>query len=97
MRSDLSPRKERGEVRKELDFEAGAVLPRKRGEVKCRHNARLESLPRLMRGHPGARFALGGGDLGIRHLLGDLAAHGSGIDAALQRGEIEPFMRGDQI
>jgi hypothetical protein len=36
-----------------------------------------------MRGHPGPRFALCGGDFGIRHHRGDLAAHGDRIRASL--------------
>lgn len=50
-----------------------------------------------MRRHPGAGFALGGGDFDFRHHLGDLAAHLNGIGAAFHGGEIEPLVRGDQI
>ena len=51
----------------------------------------------LMRGHPGTRFALRGGDFRIRHHRGDLAAHRDGIRASLQGCEIEPFVGRDEI
>ena len=50
-----------------------------------------------MRGHPGARFALCGGDFGVRHHRGDFAAHGDRIRASLQRGEVEPFVGRDEV
>src|SRR3954451_19175176 len=50
-----------------------------------------------VRRHPGARFAERGGDFALTHLLGDLAAERDRIRAALQRGKIEPFVRGDEI
>ena len=50
-----------------------------------------------MRGDPGAGLALRQGDLDLGHQLGDLAAQLDGFHAALQGGEVEPFMRGDEI
>ena len=50
-----------------------------------------------MRRHPGTGFALRGGDFRIRHHRGDLAAHGDGIRASLQRGKIEPFVSRDEF
>jgi hypothetical protein len=51
----------------------------------------------LVRSHPGARLAECGGDFALAHLLGDLATKRDRIQAALQGGEVEPFVRGDQI
>jgi len=51
----------------------------------------------LVRGYPGSGLALGGGDLEFGHHLGDLAAQLDGIAAALEGGEVEPFMRGNEI
>jgi hypothetical protein len=50
-----------------------------------------------MRRHPGAGFALCHGDFDIRHQFRHLTALGDGIDPALERGKVEPFVRGDQI
>src|SRR5690348_1036395 len=51
----------------------------------------------LVRGHPGTRLALCRGDLDLRHLLGDLAAHGDRVSAPFQRCKIEPFVCSDEI
>jgi hypothetical protein len=40
---------------------------------------------------------LGGGNLAIRHHLGDFASQGDRVDAAFPRRQIEPFMRSDEI
>jgi len=46
---------------------------------------------------PRPRLALRGRDLGVRHLPGDFLAQRHGVLAALQRGEVEPFMCGDEV
>src|SRR5437868_2005580 len=51
----------------------------------------------LVRRHPGARLAERGGDFALAHLLGDLAAERDRVRAALERGQVEPFVRGDEI
>jgi len=50
-----------------------------------------------VRGDPRPRLALRGRDLGLRHLTGDFLAQRHGVLAALQGGEVEPFVRGDEI
>src|ERR1700759_331743 len=50
-----------------------------------------------MRGHPRPRVTLRSGDLGLRHLAGHFLAQSNGVLAALQRGEVEPFVRGDKV
>src|SRR5690242_10866170 len=46
----------------------------------------------LLRLEPGPRRTLGGGDLGLRHLLGDLAPQPDRLGAAAHGGEIEPLV-----
>src|SRR6185503_6352099 len=48
-------------------------------------------------GEPGAGLALGFGDLAGGHLLGDLGAAFLAAAAAAQGGEVEPFVRLDEI
>src|SRR3954470_7257936 len=57
--------------------------------------SRPPSYPRL--GEPGAGLALGLGDLPRAHFLGDLGAAGLAFEAAVQGGEVEPFMRLDEV
>ena len=51
----------------------------------------------LRRDHPGARLALGLGNLAGGHFLGDLRAHRLAFLATAQGGQVEPFMRFDKI
>src|SRR4051795_12023298 len=51
--------------------------------------------PRL--GEPGAGLALGFGDLARAHLLGDLGAAHLTFVAAVQGGEVEPFVGLDEV
>src|SRR5271165_3038331 len=52
---------------------------------------------RSVRRDPGAGIALGAGDLFVRHLLGDLAAKRDRIAPALERRQVEPLMRSDEV
>ena len=76
---------------------AERTLKRRLNAAGARYFDTEKPRPGLIRGHPGAGFALCGRDLDIGHHLGDLAAHGDRIRASLQGGEIEPFVGGDQI
>ncbi|GCC46523.1 hypothetical protein chiPu_0030359, partial [Chiloscyllium punctatum] len=51
----------------------------------------------LMRRHPGAGFALGSRDLDIGHLLGDFAAVRDRVGTSLERRQVEPFVRRDEV
>src|SRR5205814_7400625 len=62
-----------------------------------RKNAGPDAILRSVGGDPRPRLALRGRDLDVRHLPGDFLAQRHGVLAALQRGEVEPFMRGDEI
>ena len=46
---------------------------------------------------PIARGALGAADLGVGHLLGDLAPQAGGIGVPAHGGDVEPLVRLDQI
>ena len=54
-------------------------------------------LQRMRAGLPGARFALGGCDFVGGHLSGNFLAQRDSVHPALQRGQIEPLMGGNQI
>lgn len=51
----------------------------------------------LVRGDPRSRITLRSGDLALRHLAGHFLAQRDGVLAALERSEIEPFVRGDEV
>lgn len=50
-----------------------------------------------VRRHPGAGFALGDRDLDIGHLLGDFAAVRDRVGTSLERRQVEPFVRRDEV
>src|SRR5215471_11867500 len=52
---------------------------------------------RSVRLQPRARGALGLSDLRFRHLLRDLAAQPDCLRIALQRGQVEPLVRSDEV
>lgn len=47
--------------------------------------------------HPRPRFALSGCDFDVGHQSGDFPAQRDGVDSALERGQIEPLVCGDEI
>ena len=72
----------------------GAFLSRGPG---FRRDDGLRRPPHHRVGEPGARLALGFGDLAGGHLLGDLGPAFLAALAAVEGGEVEPFVRFDEV